>query len=82
MTTSPTSPSVKTNFRFFLRTALPCLIAGMVVAFGGLYLLWRFMDGHEYASLALLAWLSVFWAIFPPLFRKVVKRRNQVPVHG
>jgi hypothetical protein len=78
MTTSQSRHSnIKASLRLFLQKALPILLGGMAVAFGGFYLIWRFMDGHEYTLTALLAWLIVFWVVFPPIFHKVVPRMRE-----
>lgn len=62
----------------FLKAGLPYTIGGMLVIFGGIWVIKHFFPESRYQTVLLFGWLAVFWFIYQPLFRRrieVVKKR-------
>ena len=64
----------KNNFSVFLKAGLPYTVIGMIVVFGGLYLIKGIFSDSEYLTVILFGWLALFWFVYQPLFRKRIKK--------
>jgi hypothetical protein len=60
-----------------LKAGLPFTVIGMLVVFGGLFLLKRYFAQSEHLSIILFGWLAVFWFVYQPLFRQRIQRVKQ-----
>lgn len=62
------------NFKVFLWAGLPYTILGMLIVFGGIYLLKRIFADNEHLVVIIFLWLALFWFIYQPLFRKRIRK--------
>ncbi len=65
---------VRRHFKMLLKVGIPYTILGMIVIFGGIYLIKIIMGNSEYLTVTLFLWLAVFWFVYQPLFRRRMKR--------
>jgi len=66
----------KERFSVFLKAGLPFTVIGVIVVFGGLYLIKRIFSDNEYLTVILFGWLALFWFVYQSLFRKSIKKEK------
>mgnify|MGYP000041248268 CR=1 FL=1 len=67
----------KRNLKILITAGLPYTLIGMAVILGGIFILKQLMAGSDYLGTVLLVWLTFFWLIYQPLFRKKIRKVSE-----
>lgn len=55
------------------KAGLPYTFAGIMIAFGGIWLIKNLMNDHPWQNAILLVWLAIFWSVYQPLFYRRIR---------